>query len=200
MRSDIFFIRQESHFLYNHRNVTFEHLIKRCVPLHTILCGFYLWWNVKLINGNLRFIKKKKYRIDVTAKHLTEVTSKCFKYLNRWKLRAHQLKTEAIIFTWLWPQLNDNIIINESWVKYLSVHLDSKLNFIYHINFVCNKVIGLVRQLYLFYNKSSQLDMHNKTLLYYLYVRPVITYTALIWANTCKSNYWKLSIVQNVYG
>ena len=143
------------------------------------------------------------YRIDTIANRLSEAIKKLLKYLNRWKMKINERKTLAIIFTRRRPLININVQINGQpvpWskkIKYLGVHLDSKLTFTHHINAICDKTMGLIHNIYPLFNKYSELNINNKKLMYYIFLRSVMSYAAPIWANTCKTNYNKLQIVQN---
>lgn len=146
---------------------------------------------------------KHSYRIDTIVNQLQSTVANCLKFFNKWKIRANEGKTEAIIFTKRRPVVNKNITVNNKtieWsqsVKYLGVILDSRLTFTKHIDTQCNKAIGILVKLFPLLNRKSNLNIKNKLLLYKTIIRPVLTYAAPVWSNTSGSNYKKLQIVQN---
>lgn len=127
---------------------------------------------------------KHSYRIDTIVNHLQSTTSNCLRYFNKWKIRANEAKTEAIIFTRRRPIVNSNILINNksvewsSSVKYLGVILDTRLTFTKHIDTQCHKAIGILVKFFPLLNKNSNLNVKNKLLLYKSVIRPVLTYAA----------------------
>lgn len=146
---------------------------------------------------------KHSYRIDTIVNHLQITVVNCLRFFHKWKIRANESKTEAIIFTKRHPSINKNMIVNNKtidWsdsVKYLGVLLDSRLTFTKHIDTQCNKAIGILVKLFPLLNRKSNLNIKNKLLLYKSIIRPVLTYAAPVWSNTCATNYKKLQVVQN---
>lgn len=146
---------------------------------------------------------KHSYRIDTIVNHLQKTTSNCLRFFNKWKIRANESKTEAIIFTKRRPVINSNILVNNkavewcSYVKYLGVILDTRLTFTKHIDTQCHKAIGALVKLFPLLNRDSSLNIKNKILLYKTVIRPILTYAAPVWSNTCAANYKKLQVVQN---
>ena len=82
-------------------------------------------------------------------------------------------------------------------IKYLGIHLDSKLNFHEHIEEKLKIANNRLRQLYPLLNKKSRLRIKIGKLLYTSLIRPIITYSVPIWFGTSDSNFHKLETFQN---
>jgi len=63
-------------------------------------------------------------------------------------------------------------------VKYLGVHLDSKLTFKKHINETLRKAYSVQKKLYPLMAKGSLLTHANKRLIYTIILRPILVYAA----------------------
>ena len=79
---------------------------------------------------------------------LNKKIHKIYKFYNKWKIKINASKTEAIIFSKRRPTVMKNIVVNNvnvCWsksIKYLGVHLDAKLTFTKHVNFIAQKSLG----------------------------------------------------------
>lgn len=144
------------------------------------------------------------WRIDTIVSRLQAIAKKQLKYFEKWKIKINVNKTEAIIFTRRRPELPATInVFNQelpwsSSVKYLGVHLDSRLTFTPHINKIREKYFIALKIIYPIFNKKSKLNLKNKSLLYKSCLRPVLTYAAPVWGNTCQTNMKKLQVLQNI--
>lgn len=81
-------------------------------------------------------------------------------------------------------------------VKYLGVHLDSKLNFKKHIQ-VLSKAYLIFRKLYPLMIKNSSLSTYNKLLIYKMILRPIIMYASPVWCSAAPTTIRPLQIFQN---
>ena len=125
-------------------------------------------------------------------------------YFNKWKIKINQDKTEAIIFTTRRQPLPSTIksehgkcIEWKASVKYLGIHLDSKLKFNKHVTELKSKGLAAIAVLKSIFNRRSALSTKNKILVYKQLIRPVMTYACPVWSNTSNSNFSKLQVVQN---
>ena len=102
----------------------------------------------------------------------------------RKKMQPHDVKIKI-----------DNELISETKSsKFLGVHIDNKLNWKLHVDYVSGKIargIGiLIRARKVFSNECM-------TYLYYAFVYPYLIYCNHIWGNTYKTTLSKLQILQN---
>ncbi|CAH1384682.1 unnamed protein product, partial [Tenebrio molitor] len=72
-------------------------------------------------------------------------------------------------------------------VKYLGVHLDSRLTFHTHVNKTLEKARKTFNALFPLMNKKSKLSKQNKIKIYKTIIRPVVTYAAPVWCNISKT-------------
>ena len=111
-------------------------------------------------------------------------------FLNANKLSINLNKTKYILFK---PNLRKvcnlnkepKLIINNTEIKqvdkikFLGLHIDSKINWIYQVNSIISK---LKQSEYIFRSCKTLLPLHCKKLLYYAHVASHLSYGSLIWA------------------
>lgn len=125
-----------------------------------------------------------------------------YKFFTKWKIKINVDKTEFIVFTHKRKKIEKLTIQNNEMepkrsVKYLGVHLDSKLLFTEHIDSICKKANTALSLLQNLINRKSALSEKNQLLLYKVVIRPILLYACPIWGNTCKTNIKKLETIQN---
>ena len=88
----------------------------------------------------------------------------------------------------------DNEIISETKSsKFLGVHIDNKLNWKMHIDYVSGKI---ARGIGILIKARKVLSNECMTNLYYAFIYPYLIYCNHIWGNTYKSTLSKLQILQ----
>lgn len=125
-------------------------------------------------------------------------------YFDQWKIKINENKTEVIIFSKKYKkEIIEKVVINDleldikKSVKYLGVHLDSKLSFSEHIKQTRSKSYAAISALHNLMNKKSALSTKNKIILYKVVFRPIMLYACPIWSSTFKSNINALETIQN---
>jgi hypothetical protein len=125
-------------------------------------------------------------------------------WFDEWNITINPLKTSAIIFTNKPKSVSNKLKIKNNtinWspsIKYLGVHLDNKLTFSKHIDYISKNFKMARYLLYPIISHNSPLSLSNKTFVYKTYLRPIITYASPIWAsNISESNRNKLEVLQN---
>ena len=89
----------------------------------------------------------------------------------------------------------DNEIISETKSsKFLGVHIDNKLNWKMHIDYVSGKI---ARGIGILIKARKVLSNECMTNLYYAFIYPYLIYCNHIWGNTYKTTLSKLQILQN---
>ena len=73
-------------------------------------------------------------------------------------------------------------------VKYVGLHLDSKLNWKEHVIKERRQMDLRYKDLYWLLGRSSPLSADNKLLLYKSIITPIWTYSIGLWGCACKSN------------
>jgi hypothetical protein len=127
--------------------------------------------------------------------------NKIVEWLNANKLSINPCKTKSIIFKSknkslnqeITLKINNNIIKQASYVKFLGVLIDHDFSWKNHISSVQKNIIksaGLIAKLRHFTNKNSL------KLVYYALVYPYLTYGNLVWGNTYPTRLQKLLNVQ----
>jgi hypothetical protein len=121
--------------------------------------------------------------------HAYEDLHSLIDYLNANKLSINLSKTKYILFK---PNIRKycnlnkvpDLIINNieikqvEYTKFLGIYIDSKLNWMYQVNNIINK---LKQSLYIFNSTKSLLPISSKILLYHAHVVSHITYGTLLW-------------------
>jgi hypothetical protein len=127
------------------------------------------------------------------------------KFFAKWKIKINGDKTQAVYFTKRRKKELPTGPINVfgaqvEWAKeakYLGAILDKTMTLKQHIEYVTGKVNLMTRILYPLLNKKSQLNKHNKLLLYKQVLRPMMTYACPILENIAKTHLTKLQVTQN---
>ncbi|ERL93526.1 hypothetical protein D910_10815 [Dendroctonus ponderosae] len=141
-----------------------------------------------------------KYVISPLQRHLNIFQE----WADTWKIKVNTEKTKAMIILKQKPPINTpKLMLNNTEIplskslKYLGVIIDSKLNFIEHINKIITKGSQTAGILYPLLNQKSKLTLKNKTLLYQQVISSQICYAAPIISQTSKKTIGKLQIFQN---
>lgn len=148
-------------------------------------------------------ITTQSWRTDTIIKRLKNAAQKIIKYMERWKIKINESKSEAILFTKRRPLLTKNVNIHGtdiSWaqkVKYLGLHMDKRLNFTEHCKQVSQKATASMTTLFPLLNRRSSLSVTNKILLYKSIIRPTLLYASPVWSSTSNANYQKMQVIQN---
>lgn len=135
---------------------------------------------------------------EVLQNHLTELES----WLKLWRVQVNSLKSTQITFTLkkgVAPPVSINntpLPVNTA-VKYLGIHLDSKLNWGTHI-WKKRLQLGLIyRKMYWYMSRKSNLSLENKIMIYKCILKPVWLYAAQIWGTASNTNIQKLQRFQS---
>lgn len=142
---------------------------------------------------------------EITANLQTALTA-AQEYFQKWKIMINTSKTQAIYFTRrrsqrFLPQVSlefDNYLI--SWnqnVKYLGIILDPKLKFKDHIQYITKKTQAMIRILYPFINRRSNLSLDNKMLIFKSIFQAIFYYACPVWSKAANCHIQKLQVAQN---
>lgn len=111
----------------------------------------------------------------------------------QWKITINAEKTSTIRI-----QMGDNLVEWTSYIKYLGVHIDRKLNFSKHVKTIANKAKGIRHALFPLINLKSPLPLRIKLCIYKTYILPIVTYASPAWfSNLSISNIKKLETLQS---
>ncbi len=115
------------------------------------------------------------------------------------KLTLNISKTNFISFGKGCQNANLNITINSADVervystKFLGIHIDHKLNWKVHINYISNK---LSKSVAIISKARSVLDTNSLRILYNSLFLPYFSYCIEVWGNTYQSNIKCISLLQ----
>ncbi|GFV81905.1 probable RNA-directed DNA polymerase from transposon X-element [Trichonephila clavipes] len=106
----------------------------------------------------------------------------------------HQLirVTNGVIDPPLQLTLFDDNIQWVSVVKYLGLHIDSRLTFKKHIDYLAEKFWGRISLAIFLIGRRSPLSLENKVILYKQILRPVITYGSPVWGAAATTHMKKI--------
>lgn len=122
---------------------------------------------------------------------------------SKWRLKINESKCVAIRFTNRTRPPPDNIRVNDfrlPWsqsVMYLGIRLDSRLTLKKHISNSIEKFTTARSALYTLLCPKNKLSLKIKILLYFAFLRPILTYGALTISSVAKSNFRRLEVLQN---
>jgi hypothetical protein len=120
-------------------------------------------------------------------------------WLNRWRIHVNTDKSANINFTTRNIQtppllLNNDPIPQKKEVKYLGLHLDTKLTWRAHITAKKRQLNIQTRKLQWLIGRQSKLSLRNKIIIYKVILKPVWTYGIELWGCAKPSN---TKILQN---
>lgn len=128
------------------------------------------------------------------------------RWFHKWNLQINNEKCVAKIFTLRQVNNPQAIYIDNnpiSWknkgenVKYLGVHLDTKLTWKPHITNKLNQSYARLNQLYPLINRKSSLKTKSTLLLYKSLIRPLVMYACVIWGNASNTHLKNIQVLQN---
>lgn len=130
--------------------------------------------------------------------HLNDIQ----KWLKSWRVKVNETKSAHVTFTLkkrTCPavSLNDIKIPKVSDVKYLGMHLDSKLNWAKHIQTKCSQLKIKKAKMYWLIGRKSKLSIENKALLYKAILKPIWTYGIQLWGTASATNIKKIQTFQS---
>lgn len=160
--------------------------------------------SVAMFADDTAFMSTSRYFKSI-EKDLILAFNKAKNYFTRWKVTLNASKTQCIFFTRrrtkqipTGPICLSNTNVNwDHTVKYLGVMLDKGLTFKNHVEYVSTKAHKAVRILYSMLSRNSKLNLRNKTLLYVLGIRPIMTYASPVINQIAATHIKHLQIAQN---
>lgn len=132
--------------------------------------------------------------INIATNNLQSIINKTIDWFNTWNIQINENKTVHVIFTTKTKYdvvpliINNSIIKNDTYAKYLGIIFDNKLTWKHHLTIKRNQIKDKFRQLYWLLNKNSKLTMNNKLLIYKTIIKPIWTYGLQIWGTASKTN------------
>ena len=154
------------------------------------------------------FVEADSSEFGYIKKKLISAVNTFQTFFQDWKISLNDNKTEFIIFSRSTNMIKrcetDTIRINnltfkwKSHVRYLGVHLDTKLLFKHHLDVVLNKAKAVAySSLYSLLKRNSGVSADSKLRIYKSIIRPILTYACPIFINCAKTNFNKLQVFQN---
>lgn len=145
--------------------------------------------------------ESSKWNLKSLKKVLESGLATTEKYMNEWKIKINDSKTEFIAFsktrklqsrmkeTSLAPVYNGKTFEWKSSVRYLGPILDTKLTFAEHVNTSLQKANAAISTLFCILRKQSKA--------YKSYIRPIFTFAGTVIFNSAKTRLKKLQVMQN---
>ena len=122
--------------------------------------------------------------------------------MNRWKIKINTNKSIHVAFALrshseIPLHIGDAEVPRAKSVKYLGMHLDTKLTWGIHIKNKCEILKKLIKKYYWLIGRNSLLTLENKRLIYLAIFKPIWTYGIALWGMASRSNIQKIQIRQN---
>lgn len=127
------------------------------------------------------------------SQHLQVNLDKIQMWLAKWRMRINETKSQQITFTnrrGACPPitLNGHQLHQQDVVKYLGMHLDSRLTWKNHI-FAKRKQLGIkLSKLQWIIGRRSKLSLDNKILIYKAILKPIWCFGIQLWGTAANSN------------
>jgi len=124
-------------------------------------------------------------------------------WTRKWKIKINKDKSMHVNYTLRKTEnlrilLDDTSIPQKDSVKYLGMHLDSRLNWKHHVRQKKLQIQEKMRKLYWLVGRRSTLDLTSKRLLYIAIIKPIWTYGIQLWGCASKSNIEVIQRCQNI--
>ncbi|GFS67468.1 RNA-directed DNA polymerase from mobile element jockey [Trichonephila clavipes] len=147
-------------------------------------------------------ILSRHRNLDTLVENINEHLAHLETWFSVWKIALNSSKTEAVFFSKRKPPpeitLQNQRIPWSQHTKYLGVIVDKNLTFRQHITYIRDKFKNTTRKLYSLICRKSQLNRHNKLLIYTLIMKPLLTYASPVWGHAAKTNINLLETAQNL--
>ncbi|GFW98318.1 RNA-directed DNA polymerase from mobile element jockey [Trichonephila clavipes] len=138
-----------------------------------------------------------KYTIKTVQHFLDNLET----WLTHWRIAINVDKSQAIVFR-KWGVIDPPFQLtlfddNIQWVpvvKYLGLHIDSRLTFKKHIDYLSEKFWGRISLAISLVGRRSPLSLENKVILYKQILRPVITYGSPVWGAAAATHMKKVQL------
>ena len=120
----------------------------------------------------------------------------------KWKIKINKQKYTYITFTSRRKScppvlINNQVIPQQSEVKYLGIHLDRRLTWKFHIDAKLTQMKLKALQINWLIGRNSMLSLDCKLLLYNSVLKPIWTYGIQLWGTASASNVEKIQRRQN---
>ncbi|BES90539.1 Retrotransposon protein [Nesidiocoris tenuis] len=121
----------------------------------------------------------------------------------RWRTRMNPQKSAVVQFTYKRDVLQPSLrmgsveVPQQQVVRYLGLHLDSKLIWHEHITSVLQRARHRLRQLSFLLRRQSSLPLHLKRQIYLTTIRPIWLYGCQIWGSASSSQIRRVQTFQN---
>ncbi|GFX28825.1 RNA-directed DNA polymerase from mobile element jockey [Trichonephila clavipes] len=143
-------------------------------------------------------------QLKYTIKAIQNLLDKLVTWLTHWRIAINVDKSQAILLRqWGFidppfqlTHLDDNIQL-VSVLKYLGLHIDSRLTFKKHIDYLAEKFWGRIHLAISLFGRRSPLSLENKVILYKQVLRPFITYGSPVWEAAAATHMKKIQVIQN---
>ena len=157
------------------------------------------------INADDTVIYSRSRSCQIVERNLQQSLDMLEEWYTKWRVKINVTKSEAIMFTQRplkhkpseEPSLFEEDISWKKSVKYLGIHLDSKLKFKHHIDVIAGRARGKLHELFPLLNRKSTLPTSQALTVYKSLIRPIMSYAPSIWGNAAKTHMKKLQVVQN---
>ena len=106
------------------------------------------------------------------------------------KLAARHVPSQDLV-------INGEAVPWKNVVRYLGMQLDKRLTFGPHVQDLFSRTEKAVRCLYPLINRRSQLQVHNRLLMFWTIYRPTFSYGALVFSRCAATHRRKLQVHQN---
>lgn len=146
------------------------------------------------------------HRTSTVVNRLDKCGAKLSRYFNDWQIRLNPTKSETCLFSRKRASRHQPTRgvtlegIETEWkdsVKYLGLHLDRKLTYKVHIDYIVSRTEKMIRALYPLISRNSKLSTDNKLLIYKTMLRPSITYASPVWSSCALTHRLRLQRLQS---
>lgn len=145
-------------------------------------------------------------RSNAIANRLQKAMVKIDEYFKKWRIQVNAAKTKAILFCFnnskkrrpTRPLLfNNEELFWQDEVTYLGLVLDKKLTFGAHVENTRIKATKALNSLYPILGRKSKLSTANKSTIFKMYIRPILTYACPLWQGAARMHLNKFQVIQN---
>ncbi|GFY08637.1 RNA-directed DNA polymerase from mobile element jockey [Trichonephila clavipes] len=142
--------------------------------------------------------------LNYTIKAMQNYLDTLKNWLTDWRIATHVEKSQDIVFRkWgvIDPQTELTLFENNiQWVpvvRYLGLHINSRLTFKKHIDYLSDKFWGIIALAISLIGRSSPLSLENKVILYKQILRPILTYGCSVWVAAASTHRKRIQVIQN---